>query len=246
LTHVVQQSQADGDHSSLRVGEIDSPFEKEADHVANAVVSNQRGAEPARAQTQTALQREPAKTPAQTPAQTPQAPADASWGSKNWPGFENDWNDYYQLAIQGLAGSNLKPEKLPDLAKMIADDSMVRSFSHGKQAQCAIDAVPDKDSKDTLDLVLPWGANALWGKTFRSALQSTTSGVDGPKTAQKAVDRANDIADQAVRGMVGDALWKIFMNCKGAGKPSSPAPPQKAAPPPNVASSGSDSKAPPA
>jgi len=234
LAHVVQQSQADENPASLRVGEIDSPFEKEADRVANAVVSNQSGARPAHAGTR-AVQREPAQTPKQAPAQ---APAQAEWGSKKWEGDENDWNAFYQLAIQGLAGGNLKVEKIPELAKMIADLSMLLCLRHGKQSWCAIAAVTDKDSKDTLDLMLPWGPNALWGQTFRSALQSTTSGVDGPKSAHKAVERAGDIADRAILGMVGEAAWKIFMNCKipdassSPAKPtSSPAPAPKAAAP---------------
>jgi hypothetical protein len=234
LTHVVQQSQADENASSLQVGAIDSPFEKEADRMAGAVVSNQPGASPAHAATQ-AIQRAPAQTPAQTPAQAPaqtqtqtpaQAPAETGWGSKKFEGFENDWNAFYQLAIQGLAGGNLKPEKMPEIAKTVADLSMLRCFSHGKQSQCARAVAPkDNNSQATLDMVLPWGANALWGMTFRSALQSTTSGVDGPKTAHKAVERAADIADQATRGMLGDALWKIFMNCKNADASSAPAKP---------------------
>jgi hypothetical protein len=233
LTHVLQQSGVSDSRAAVQVGSIDSPFEREADHAANAVLSNQHSA-PTMHAGAPALQRQtgqtPTQTPKQTPAQTPgQAPAEAVWGSKKWEGFENDWNAFYQLAIQGLAGSSLKPDKMPHLAAMIADLSMVLCFKHGKEAKCAVAAATDQDSKDTLDLFLPWGPNALWGQTFRSALQSTTAGVDGPISANKAVQRAGDIADQALRGMVGDAAWKIYMNCKTTGGSSSSATPPQAA-----------------
>jgi hypothetical protein len=227
LAHVVHQSNADETPSSLRVGEVDSPFEKEADHIAKAVVSNQTGGQPAHAQTR-ALQRQLAKTPEQTPAQAP-AQDQGGWGSKKWPPFENDWNAFYQLAIQGLAGSKMKAEKIADLARLIADDAMAFCFKHGEQMNCAEAAAPDKDSKDSLNIVLPWGANGHWGSTFRSALQSTTASVDGPITANEAVGRAGEIADQAARGMLGDAIFKIYMNCKVSDKSGSPKAPSKAA-----------------
>ena len=224
LTHVVQQSQANENPASLRVGEIDSPFEKEADHMARAVVSNQAGAQPARVGTR-ALQRAPAQTPAQTQNQ-------AQWGSKKWAPFEDDWNAFYQLAVQGLAGnSKLKPEKMPDLAADIADKSMLLCLKHGKQSKCAVAATEDQTSKATLDFTLAWGNTGVWGQTFRSALQSTSQNVDGPITAQQAVRRAGDIADQAVRGMLGDAAWKTFMNCKNPGASTSPGPAPKATAP---------------
>jgi len=229
LAHVVQQSQTDEHPASLRVGETDSPFEKEADHMAKAVVSNQPSAQPAHAATG-ALQREPAKTPAQTPVQAPAQDNERPWGSKKWPLFENDWNAYYQLAIQGMASnSKMKAEKMSDLARLIADDAMAFSLKHGEQLNCAKAAAPDKSSRDTFDMTLPWGSTWVWGVTFRSALQSTTGGVDGPITAKEAVSRAGEIADQAARGMMGDALWKIYLNCKLHDKASPTAPPPKVA-----------------
>jgi hypothetical protein len=230
LAHVVQQSQADENPSSLRVGEIDSPFEKEADHIANAVVSNQPGAQPAHAGTQ-ALQRAPAQTPTQN---STQAQNQADWGSKRWAPFEDDWNAFYQLAVQGLAGTKLKPEKMPDLAADIADKSMLLCLRHGRQSKRAVAATDDQTSKATLDFTLAWGNTGVWGQTFRSALQSTSQNVDGPISAQQAVQRAGDIADQAVRGMLGDALWKTYMNSKNPDAATSP-PPATNSPAPKAA-----------
>jgi hypothetical protein len=229
LTHVVQQSQAQGNPSSLRVGEIDSPFEKEADRIANAVVSNQPSAPPVHTKTP-ALQRQPAQTPAQAPAQ---AAAEPIWGAKKWPGSEAEWNAFHQLAIQGLAGSKLKPEKVQALAVSIADLSMVHCTKHGKQSKCAENAASDEQSRKILNISLTWGegSKGVWGETFRSALQSTTGGVDGPISANEAVQRAEDIADQAARGFIGEALWKVYMNCKVPDASSSPAPAPKAAAP---------------
>jgi uncharacterized protein DUF4157 len=51
LTHVVQQPEGGENFPSLRVGEIDSPFEREADNIAGAVVSNRLNAAPARSGT---------------------------------------------------------------------------------------------------------------------------------------------------------------------------------------------------
>jgi hypothetical protein len=140
------------------------------------------------------------------------------WGSKKWPNEENEWNAFYQQAIQGLAGGNLKPEKVAELAATIADLSMLLCHRHGKQMWCAMNATPDQNSKSALNLVLVYGVNSkgLWGDTFRNALQSTTSGVDGPISAKKAIQRASDIADQASRGMLGDALFKAYTNCRQA------------------------------
>jgi hypothetical protein len=168
------------------------------------------------------VQREPAPTPAQAPAQTPdQTHSQSAWGAKKWPPFENDWNSFYQLAVQGLAGGKLKPEKIPDLAAKIADLSMAFCLKHGVQLKCAKDAAPNEDGKSAVDVALPWGDKGMWGQTFRSALQSTCAGVDGPDTANAAVEKAGIVADQAVRAMLGDDLWKIYMNCKTPGASSS-------------------------
>jgi hypothetical protein len=231
LTHVVQQSGGSEGRANLQVGSIDSPAEREAEQTASAVVSDQPSAPPVHAGTPS-LQRQPAQAPAQKPAPAPApAPTQAAWGAKNWPGYENDWNAFYQLAVQGLAGGSLKPEKIAHLAADIADRCMHLCLSHGKQAKCAVAAATDQESKRNLDLFLPWGPTGLWGTTFRSAVQSTTQSVDGPKSAEKMVQRAGDIADQAVRGMLGDSAWNIYMNCKLTGTPSSPAPAPKAAAP---------------
>jgi hypothetical protein len=224
LTHVLQQTSGIETRGGLRVGSIDSPSEREADQVANAVISNRPSTPTVHAGTP-ALQRQTPQTPTQTPAQTQTQP---TWGSKKWSPFEDDWNAFYQLAVQGLAGST-KPEKLPKLAAMIADDSMVLCLKHGKQSKCAVAATDDQTSKSTLDFTLAWGSTGVWGQTFRSALQSTTSNVDGPITAGKAVQKAGDIADQAVRGMLGDALWKTYMDCMTPNEPKAQGSPPKAA-----------------
>jgi hypothetical protein len=149
LTHVVQQSQAEGSTSTLRIGESDSPFEKEADHVANAILSSQPTAPPVHTAA-SALQRQPAQKPAQSSASTT---ADPVWGSKNWPGEENDWNALYQQAIQGLAGGKLKPDRIAHFAATIADLSMLLFHHHGKQMWCAMNATNDQQSKYGLNLV---------------------------------------------------------------------------------------------
>lgn len=226
LTHVLQQSGGSEAHAGLRVGSIDSIAEREASQAANTVLSNETSTQPVHAVT-SAIQRQTGQTPTQkTPTQTTQTPAqtqaDPVWGSKKWPGFEDDWNAFYQLAVQGLSGSNLKPDKIGSLAAMIADISMGRCLKHGKELQCAKAAAPDEDTKAILDITLPWGPNATWGQTFRSALQSTSASVDGPISANKAVERACDIADQAARGMLSTAAQQIYVNCKTGAQSSSP------------------------
>lgn len=148
----------------------------------------------------------------ETPSQSGQ------WGSLKWPNEENIWNGLYTEAIQGLAGGKLKPEKIAQLAARVADFGMLLFHRHGKQMWCAVNAAPDQDSKYTLNMVLNsgGGGKAVWGNTFHSAIQSTTSGVDGPTSAKEAVQRAADIADQAARAMLGEALWKLYMNCRQA------------------------------
>lgn len=220
LTHVLQQSGSDGS-AGLRVGSIDSPFEREADQAASAVLSNQHSAPTVHAGTP-ALQRQQAQKPAQIPGQTQ---ADPVWESKKWRPFENAWNDFYQFAIQGLAGGSLKPEQLPKLAKMIADDAMVLCFKHGHERECAKAAAQDQETKTDLDVVLTWGSTGPWGRTFGSALQSTTQNVNGPITAGQAVQRAGDIADRTARGMLSNSAWQLYMNCKTPNAPSSTSPP---------------------
>jgi hypothetical protein len=143
---------------------------------------------------------------------------DGHWGSKKWPNEENEWNALYQQAVQGLAGGNLKPEKIAELAATVSDFSMLLFHRHGKQMWCAMNAAADQNSKSVLNLVLAYGVGSkgVWGDTFRSAIQSTTSGVDGPISAKKAVQRAGDIADQAARAMLGESLWKLYINCRQA------------------------------
>lgn len=148
----------------------------------------------------------------ETPSQSPH------WGSKKWPNEETDWNALYQQAVQGIAGSKQKPERIAQLAELVADYSMLLFHRHGKQMWCAMNATADQRSKSILNLVLVYGVGSkgVWGDTYRSALQSTTSGVDGPITSKEAVQRAADIADQAARAMLGEALWTTYINCKGA------------------------------
>jgi hypothetical protein len=62
LTHVVQQLPASEDPLTLPLGRTDSPYEKEADHVAEAVVSNRASAPPVLA-AMPVLQKEPNPNP---------------------------------------------------------------------------------------------------------------------------------------------------------------------------------------
>ena len=232
LTHVVQQSGESRSRAGLRVGSIDSPEEREATHAASAVLANGFAAPPVHTAAP-ALQRQPTKTPTQTPTQkTAQTQSDPVWGSKNWPGEENEWNANYQQAIQGLAGnSKLNPEQIGRLAAMVADFSMLLFHRHGKQMWCAMNATGDQETKSLLNIVLVdgVGSKGVWGDTFRSALQSTASNVDGPNTAKAAVQRAGDIADQASRRMLSNAAWQLYMNCKVADDSGSQKQPTKAA-----------------
>jgi hypothetical protein len=238
LTHVLQQSGAAESRAGLRVGSIDSPSEREANQASSAVLSNQFGAPPVHSAT-SALQRQPTKTAPQTTAGTQ---ADPVWGSKKWPGEENEWNTNYGQAIQGIANNkDLNPEQVDRLAAMVADDSMLLFHHQGKQMWCAMNATGDQRTKSELNMALVHGVGSkgVWGDTFRNALQSTTANVNGPHTAKEAVQRAGDIADQTARRMLSNAAWQLYMNCRIArdvaealdevpGVSGSPQPPPKA------------------
>jgi hypothetical protein len=131
----------------------------------------------------------------------------------------NDYYNFFQLALQGVAGKttyagkSLTPQTKADLASQIADACMSRMVRHANEMKCAADTANDPHSTDIIYLVLPHSANSQWGESFRNALQGTASADF--KSPDEPVKEASKIADQAVlsSGQIEKSLWDIFMKC---------------------------------
>ncbi len=125
-----------------------------------------------------------------------------------------DWNEFFQTALQGLAGRSGPAKNIADLASAVADECMSFMSGHAAQMLRAMEKAPDEDSKTSLNVALAWASGSTWSESFKSALQ-TTSGL-AFKKASEPVKRAADIADRAVlaSGALKPYLWDLYTKSK--------------------------------
>jgi Domain of unknown function (DUF4157) len=235
LSHVVQQSGLSHSFGELRVGAADSAYEREADQVAKAVVSNQTAARPIH-RTMPSVQRDPAPNAAQNPAP---ASTNLCQAQVTDPQDKVLWQSFFQQAIQGIGGNDQfkSTQAKANAACDVANTCMQLFPVHNEKVECAARAVqaahpapappnlkypnpPDLkggevDAATKVRLALSLALNSDWGDSFRSALQSTTA--KGFKSAVEPVNQAVAQADQLIRttGNLDQDSWNKYMACPG-------------------------------
>jgi len=239
LSHVVQQSGLSHGSGELRVGAADSAYEREADQVAKAVVSNQPAAHPIH-RAMPSLQRDQAPASAPTAAQNP-APASGNLcqAQVTDPQDKTLWQSFLQQAVQGIGGNDQfkSNQAKANAACEVANTCMQLFPVHKEKVECAARAVqaahpapaPPKltypnppdikggevDAATKVRLTLSLSLNSDWGDSFRNALQGTTA--KGFKSAVEPVNQAAAQADQLVRttGNLDQDSWDKYMACPG-------------------------------
>ncbi len=143
LSHVVQQSGLSHSFGELRVGAADSAYEREADQVAKAVVSNQTAARPIH-RTMPSVQRDPAPASAPNAAQNP-APASTNLcqAQVTDPQDKVLWQSFFQQAIQGIGGNDqFKSTQAKAYAACDVANTCMQLFPvHNEKVECAARAV---------------------------------------------------------------------------------------------------------
>jgi hypothetical protein len=129
--------------------------------------------------------------------------------ANRFPDMAEEWNDFFQAALQGISGAQLSAKKKAALAANIADMSVLTMIRTQKAVNRAAEKMPDDKSRIDLDIAFR-GHSSMWYRSFVSALQGTSSGAAKPSTAAR---QANDIANEAVQvgNLLTDDEWKAFV-----------------------------------
>jgi Domain of unknown function (DUF4157) len=261
LTHVVQQAGATRGHRGIVLGAPADAAEREAGSVAASVITsrdghNSRGQNllppsrspgtpplplgprglAARSAAAGVVQRQPAGPAATTQPGAPSAitaggrPA----GAQKWQADDRaQWNQYFQLALQGTAQKGTSQARQAALASAVADMAILLHNRRGKALRALIDGPGiDPAAKTELDIVFAT-ETGMWADYFKSALQTTAGEQDYTK-ADVPVEKAIRLADHAAlqSGAVSPENWQLYMTAlRQAGIPAASAAPAHPASP---------------
>lgn len=125
---------------------------------------------------------------------------------------------FFQAALQGTAGKSGTAKERVDSAAAIADACMDFLPKHKAAVDCAKDATDDEHPKGVFEAVFS-GLGSVWGKSFLSALQTTSGSGSDPAAPVKAAD---ELANQAAKMSLSDEpnpdrLWNLYEHCAKSG-----------------------------